>query len=127
MTMLMLAPRSVVMISRLQLNLRSDTITSPQIYTSQLPTLPSPVDLKGRQERFDSNGTSTAISSLSHFFASTVSELGKDVEFLGGERCAESVQKAVPMRAVEVESEIEMTPIRPVSGGAYSFVQSRGV
>jgi hypothetical protein len=98
------------MISRLQLNLRSDSI-SP---TSQLPaTLSLSIDPKSREKRSDTDGT---FSSFSYFFESTVTELSKDIDVMDERRRADDTEVA-QIQIIEVEAEIELGPIPPVSGG----------
>ncbi|KAG9127782.1 hypothetical protein FRC07_009370 [Ceratobasidium sp. 392] len=95
-----------VMVSRLQLNLRSDATVSPEIPESL------DVDSSPKKKRFDLNGGSSTLSSLSYFFQYTVAELGRDIA-VGEERYG--VDRA---HVVDPEPDIEMRPIQAVSGGA---------
>ncbi|KAG8712033.1 hypothetical protein FRC08_015121 [Ceratobasidium sp. 394] len=104
---------TIMMISRLQLNLRSDSICSPGVFTSRLDqTFTLPHDNRTSEP----SGTSTFSSSLSRFFASTVAELGKDI---GDPHDDILEEKPAKTRIVEVipEDEIEMAPILPARGG----------
>jgi hypothetical protein len=128
------------MISRLQLNLRSDSICSPHTSPSELPSASAlPIDTKLRENRFDSHGTFTTISTLSHYFDVTVTELGRDMvtpeladrrneASLGiAESCSCAVRclgHAFHAHPAEAEVEFEMAPIRPVSGGALISVEA---
>ncbi|KAG8782402.1 hypothetical protein FRC12_020870 [Ceratobasidium sp. 428] len=103
---------TIMMISRLQLNLRSDSICSPDISDTVL-SLPYGAERKG-----ESSGTSTFTSSLSQFFRDTVTELGKEIgeEIVGGK--AEPRPSAQSRSVVDVgpAREIEMLPIQPIGG-----------
>ncbi|QRW06883.1 hypothetical protein RhiLY_05882 [Ceratobasidium sp. AG-Ba] len=111
------------MVSRLQLNLRSNTIHSPTTFSSQslpIPSLQTNADeSKTHEQQFDSHGTSSVVSSFSHYFQSTVAELGKDIEtireetYMGGTNLQWRGNKC----PVHAGSDIEMGPIRPVIGG----------
>ncbi|CAE6350188.1 unnamed protein product [Rhizoctonia solani] len=111
---------TVVMISRLQLNLRSESIyPTPSMPTSQLQPLSSPE--LGEKEKQGS----TTISTLSHYFQATVTDLGKDV-LVAGEPDDEAGRAkcncgVVPCFCHEFGGEplveLEMGPVRPVSGG----------
>ncbi|QRV77944.1 hypothetical protein RhiJN_05959 [Ceratobasidium sp. AG-Ba] len=102
------------MVSRLQLNLRSEAIISPTVSSSDLPRLPSLIpESKLRETRFDSNGTSATLSSLSHYFQLTVTEFGKDIEIISKETYHEDASFRE-----QAGFAIEMRPTRPVSGGA---------
>lgn len=126
---------TILMISRLQLNLRSSSICAPQTPTSQLsPDSPLPIDSKLHEKRFFSNGTFGTISALSLYFDATVTELGRDVvtpevtDHIEDEaprttrRCSCNAVRCICLalgaRPIEAEVELEMGPIRPVSGGA---------
>ncbi|CAE6502391.1 unnamed protein product [Rhizoctonia solani] len=122
---------TVVMISRLQLNLRSESVCyTPRTPTSQLP----PVSLPELVEK-EKQGYGT-ISTLSHYFETTVTDLGKDVlgyeetedqrergdavgERTGGRTtCQCTVRKCLcHVFGGESPVELEMGPIRPVTGG----------
>ncbi|QRV92751.1 hypothetical protein RhiJN_20769 [Ceratobasidium sp. AG-Ba] len=110
------------MVSRLQLNLRSDTIHSSTTFSSQSIPIPSletnTEESKTRGQRFDSYGSSSILSSFSHYFQSTVAELGKDVETIQ-ETCmgGANLQRQGSTYPVSAGSDIEMGPIRPVIGG----------
>ncbi|KAF8599409.1 hypothetical protein BDV93DRAFT_560356 [Ceratobasidium sp. AG-I] len=118
---------TIMMISRLQLNLRSDSIYPPEIPTLQLPSHSSVP--KFREKQFDSHGTSSTLSSLSYFFETTVKELGGDVFVPVDERREEIPENPelserrgdskpeFQSRVDEAGEDIEMKPIRPVSGG----------
>ncbi|CAE7222334.1 unnamed protein product [Rhizoctonia solani] len=116
---------TVVMISRLQLNLRSESVSSaPNIPMSQLPPVSLPELGEKEKQAF---GT---ISTLSHYFAATVTDLGKDMfttcdvtedqKETGREtaRCqCDLPQCFCRVFGGEHSIELEMGPIRPVSGG----------
>ncbi|QRV77946.1 hypothetical protein RhiJN_05961 [Ceratobasidium sp. AG-Ba] len=100
---------TIIMISRLQLNLRSSSICSPNVPTPRTPHT-------NGEHTTRSNGISTYTSSLSNFFASTVSELGKDIgEGYEGD-IPEKADEA-PVEEFELKGTLEVGPIRPVSGG----------
>ncbi|KAG8757844.1 hypothetical protein FRC11_004244 [Ceratobasidium sp. 423] len=121
---------TVVMISRLQLNLRSESICStPRMPTSQLPPISSP-EFPGKEKQI--SGT---ISTLSQYFEATVMDLGKDVMTscdeedtkemeteemdvqVRGAKCSCSTPKCLCHAfGGEAPVELEMGPIRPVSG-----------
>ncbi|QRV92753.1 hypothetical protein RhiJN_20771 [Ceratobasidium sp. AG-Ba] len=101
---------TIIMISRLQLNLRSSTIRSPDIPTPHAP-------LTNGEHTTRSNGIPTFTSSLSNFFASTVSELGKDIGEGYEGNMSEKADEAPPAEEFELEGKLEVGPIRPVSGG----------
>ncbi|KAG8764874.1 hypothetical protein FRC12_007838 [Ceratobasidium sp. 428] len=97
-----------VMVSRLQLNLRSDSITLSEIPISQDPgALSSSTETRIRDKQLGSRRISTTLSSILHFFQSTVTEMGRDVETIEEEENE--------MVAAGAESDIEMGPINPVS------------
>ncbi|CAE6536840.1 unnamed protein product [Rhizoctonia solani] len=123
---------TVAMLSRLQLNLRSESVCStPRTPTSQLPPISSP-EFPEKEKRL--SGT---ISSLSHYFEATVTDLGKDVittcdeedkrELVTDEAELHSKGRAMCLCSIpkclcrafggEPPVELEMGPIRPVSGG----------
>ncbi|KAG8708922.1 hypothetical protein FRC09_000964 [Ceratobasidium sp. 395] len=101
-----------MMISRLQLNLRSDSICSPDIDDTVL-SLPYGAERKGESR------TSTFTSSLSQFFRDTVMELGKEIgeEVAAGKTEAKTSARSRSVVDVEPAREIEMIPIRPIGGG----------
>ncbi|KAJ1303598.1 hypothetical protein OPQ81_011781 [Rhizoctonia solani] len=122
---------TVVMISRLQLNLRSESVCSiPGMPTSQLP----PVSSSEFGEK-DKQGSGT-ISTLSHYFDTTVTDLGKEMlvacgetrenkqiirkkarEEIGAANCPCGVSKCLcRIFGGEPPVELEMRPIRSVSG-----------
>lgn len=124
---------AVLLISRLQLNLRSKSICTPPTQTSQQhPASPLPVDTRFHEKRLHSNGTSATISALSFYFETTVSELGRDMitnetEDVSGEEipvttgaCSCGTPRCTCASSAEPEIELEMGPIRPVSGGVPS-------
>ncbi|KAG9080824.1 hypothetical protein FRC06_006122 [Ceratobasidium sp. 370] len=103
---------TILMISRLQLNLRSDSICSTKAYTSRVGQTSSP---PYAEQKFEASGTFSFSSSLSRFFASTVSDLGKDI---GDPRDDGMEGEVVRTWSVEVapDAEIEMGLIRPARG-----------
>ncbi|KAH7322060.1 hypothetical protein B0J17DRAFT_684831 [Rhizoctonia solani] len=122
---------TVVMISRLQLNLRAESVWStPRMPTSQLPPVSLPELAEKEKQVY---GT---ISSLSQYFEATVTDLGKDMlayedmddrketgkraDEQAGRRktCQCSVRKCLcHVFGGEPPVELEMGPIRPVTGG----------
>ncbi|KAG8782399.1 hypothetical protein FRC12_020867 [Ceratobasidium sp. 428] len=96
-----------VMVSRLQLNLRSESITPPEIPISQDPGASSfATETKLREKQPTFSNTSTTLSSIANFFQSTITELGRDVEM---------IEEGENGEAVGVNSDIEMGPIQPTS------------
>ncbi|KAG8708924.1 hypothetical protein FRC09_000966 [Ceratobasidium sp. 395] len=96
-----------VMVSRLQLNLRSESITPPEITVSQDPGASSPVtETKLREKQPTFSNTSTTLSSIANFFQSTITELGRDVAM---------IEEGENEGAAGVNSDIEMGPIEPKS------------
>ncbi|KAG8782398.1 hypothetical protein FRC12_020866 [Ceratobasidium sp. 428] len=94
------------MVSRLQLNLRSEFITSPRIPMSEDPGVLSPVsETRLREKQPDFSRTSTTLSSIIHFFQSTVTEMGRDVAV---------IEEGDKMNVAGAESDIEMGPIQLV-------------
>ncbi|CAE6427292.1 unnamed protein product [Rhizoctonia solani] len=113
---------TVVMISRLQLNLRSEWVCStPRMPTSQLPPLSSP---EVREKDKQGYGT---LSTVSQYFDATVKDFGKDLVAYedDGAETMEMIGETrdTPTKCLERvfgrEScvELEMGPIRPVSDG----------
>ncbi|KAG8782401.1 hypothetical protein FRC12_020869 [Ceratobasidium sp. 428] len=98
-----------VMVSRLQLNLRSDSITLSEISISQNPgALSSSTETRTHEKQLDSTRSSTTLSSILHFFQSTVTEMERDVAMIE--------EEGNRMTATGAESDIEMGPINPASG-----------
>ncbi|KAG8750600.1 hypothetical protein FRC12_012809 [Ceratobasidium sp. 428] len=96
-----------VMVSRLQLNLRSESIASPEIPISQDPGASSfATETKLREKQPTFSNTSTTLSSIANFFQSTITELGRDVAM---------IEEGENEGAVGVNSDIEMGPIQPTS------------
>ncbi|KAG8708923.1 hypothetical protein FRC09_000965 [Ceratobasidium sp. 395] len=98
-----------VMVSRLQLNLRSVSITLSEIPISQNPSaLSSSTETRTYEKQLDSGRSFTTLSSILHFFQSTVTEMERDVTMIE--------EEANRMTATGAESDIEMGPINPASG-----------
>ncbi|KAF8732645.1 hypothetical protein RHS02_07391, partial [Rhizoctonia solani] len=122
---------TVVMISRLQLNLRSESICfTPRMPTSQLPPLSSPPI---REKEKQVSGT---VSTLSYYFEATVEDLGKDLamyqdvpddgtettQIIEGPRCSCAKLKCAGHAfGCEPAVELEMGPMRPISSGMTGF------
>ncbi|GAB1520962.1 hypothetical protein RhiTH_004051 [Rhizoctonia solani] len=122
---------TVVMISRLQLNLRSESICfTPRMPTSQLPPLSSPPI---REKEKQVSGT---VSTLSYYFGATVEDLGKDLamyqdvpddgtemtKIIEGPRCSCAKLKCAGHGfGCEPAVELEMGPMRPISSGMTGF------
>ncbi|ELU39594.1 hypothetical protein AG1IA_06378 [Rhizoctonia solani AG-1 IA] len=122
---------AVVMISRLQLNLRSESICfTPRMPTSQLPPLSSPPI---REKEKQVSGT---VSTLSYYFGATVEDLGKDLamyqdvpddgtemtKITEGPRCSCAKLKCAGHGfGCEPAVELEMGPMRPISSGMTGF------
>ncbi|KAG8708925.1 hypothetical protein FRC09_000967, partial [Ceratobasidium sp. 395] len=86
------------------LNLRSEFITSPGAPMSEGPGASSSVtETKFREKQPDSSRTSTTLSSIVHFFQSTVTEMGRDVAV---------IEEGDKINVAGAEPDIEMDPIQ---------------
>lgn len=115
------------MISRLQLNLRSDSVFSDDTSTLQTPS--DSLDSKLQKNQLDSQTTSTTMSSFTRFFETTVTELGRDIIVSDDEAREENSRNLAALErrgdcesglhivVSDAEVEVEMVPIRSVNGG----------